>query len=155
MTRAEYNTAVDLYADNLFDLYWRMFRMLTNPRTLSKIRFKGVEQPWRLPRKKPNRICFQRVQDDDWPDSKRKEAGQNGRVGPARACSGHSQICRRITCCTRSTWSKGGCAIARYEGYNYSEIGEITGWQSPRWRYISINRKFLQKYIGNMEVLIW
>lgn len=42
-----------------------------------------------------------------------------------------------------------------YEGYNYTEIGEITGLTESQVKvYIYRARKFLQKYIGNIEVLI-
>ena len=42
-----------------------------------------------------------------------------------------------------------------YEGYNYLEIGEITGLTETQVKvYIYRARKFLQKFIGKIEVLI-
>ena len=42
-----------------------------------------------------------------------------------------------------------------YEGYHYDEIAEITGLTVSQVKvYIYRGRKFLQKYIGSMEVLI-
>ena len=42
-----------------------------------------------------------------------------------------------------------------YEGYNYAEIGEITGLTESQVKvYIYRARKFLQKYIGSIEAVI-
>lgn len=42
-----------------------------------------------------------------------------------------------------------------YEGYNYAEIGEITGLKESQVKvYIYRARKFLQKYIGSIEAVI-
>ena len=42
-----------------------------------------------------------------------------------------------------------------YEGYNYTEIGEITGLKESQVKvYIFRARKFLKEYIGAMENVI-
>ncbi|MBL4704243.1 MAG: RNA polymerase sigma factor [Flavobacteriales bacterium] len=161
MTRQEYNKAVDLYSDNLYRFILKNMRDIEKSKDIVQDTFMKL---W----DKHESVSFEKVK------SYMFSAGYRTMIDLIRRDKKQTRLeeVDAIKLTTENQYSdlqkilheaidklpedqKSVILLRDYEGYNYDEISEITGLtQSQVKVYIYRGRKFLQKYIGNIEVLI-
>ncbi len=161
MTRKEYNRAVDLYSDNLYRFILKNLRDAEKAKDVVQDTFMKL---W----DKHEEVSFEKVK------SYMFSAGYRTMIDLIRREKKQTRFEEadeaRLT--TNQQYSdlqkvlheaidklpedqKAVVMLRDYEGYNYEEIGEITGLSESQVKvYIYRARKYLQKYIGSIEVLI-
>jgi RNA polymerase sigma factor (sigma-70 family) len=161
MTRQEYNKAVDLFSDNLYRFILKNMRDVEKSKDIVQDTFMKL---W----DKHEEVSYEKVK------SYMFSTGYRTMIDLIRRDKKQSRIedadLDKLT--TSEQYSdlqlvlhdaieklpedqKAVILLRDYEGYNYDEISEITGLTASQVKvYIYRARKFLQKYIGNVEVLI-
>jgi RNA polymerase sigma-70 factor (ECF subfamily) len=161
MTRIEYNKAVELHADNLYRFILKNIHDVEKTKDIVQDTFLKI---W----DKRHDVAFEKVKPYMFTtayrtmiDLLRREKKQS-RMEEAdlnKLTTTHQysdlQVILHEALDQLSEIQKAVVLLRDYEGYNYTEIGEITGLTESQVKvYIYRARKFLQKYIGNIEVLI-
>jgi RNA polymerase sigma-70 factor (ECF subfamily) len=161
MTRIEYNKAVDLHADNLYRFILKNIHDVEKSKDIVQDTFLKVWDKHReVSAEKVKSYMFStgyRTMIDlirrEKKQSRIEEADLN-KLTTSDQYSDLQQILHEALDQLPET-QKAVILLRDYEGYNYLEIGEITGLTESQVKvYIYRARKFLQKYIGNIEVLI-
>ena len=161
MTRAEYNTAVDLYADNLYRFILKNIQDVDKSKDIVQDTFLKVwSRHKEIASEKAKSYLFStgyRTMIDlirkEKKQTRMEESDLLGHVTTDQYSDLQSVLLAALDQLPEA--QKAVVLLRDYEGYNYSEIGEITGLTESQVKvYIYRARKFLQKYIGNMEVLI-
>ena len=161
MTRLEYNKAVDLHADHLYRFILKNIHDVEKSKDIVQETFLKL---W----DKRHDVAFVKVKSymfttgyrtmidlirREKKQSRMEEADLN-RLTTSNQYSDLQQILHEALNQLPET-QKAVVLLRDYEGYNYLEIGKITGLTETQVKvYIYRARKFLQKYIGNLEVLI-
>jgi RNA polymerase sigma-70 factor (ECF subfamily) len=161
MTRIEYNKAVDLHADNLYRFILKNIHDVEKSKDIVQDTFLKVwDKHQEVSTEKVKSYMFStgyRTMIDlirrEKKQSRIEEADLN-KLTTSDQYSDLQQILHEALDQLPET-QKAVILLRDYEGYNYLEIGEITGLTESQVKvYIYRARKFLQKYIGNIEVLI-
>ncbi len=161
MTRIEYNKAVDLYADNLYRFILKNIHDVEKSKDIVQDTFLKVwDKHQEVSAEKVKSYMFStgyRTMIDlirrEKKQSRIEEADLN-KLTTSDQYSDLQKILHEALDQLPET-QKAVILLRDYEGYNYLEIGEITGLTESQVKvYIYRARKFLQKYIGNIEVLI-
>ncbi len=161
MTRIEYNKAVDLHADNLYRFILKNIHDVEKSKDIVQDTFLKVwDKHQEVSAEKVKSYMFStgyRTMIDlirrEKKQSRIEEADLN-KLTTSDQYSDLQQILHEALDQLPET-QKAVILLRDYEGYNYLEIGEITGLTESQVKvYIYRARKFLQKYIGNIEVLI-
>ncbi|MDA8714501.1 RNA polymerase sigma factor [Flavobacteriales bacterium] len=161
MTRIEYNKAVDLHADNLYRFILKNIHDVEKTKDIVQETFLKV---W----DKRQDVAFEKVKSymftaayrtmidlirREKKQSRMEEADLN-KLTTSNQYSDLQQILHEALNQLPEI-QKAVVLLRDYEGYNYLEIGEITGLTETQVKvYIYRARKFLQKFIGKIEVLI-
>jgi len=161
MTRIEYNKAVDLHADNLYRFILKNIHDVEKSKDIVQDTFLKVwDKHQEVSAEKVKSYMFStgyRTMIDlirrEKKQSRIEEADLN-KLTTSDQYSDLQKILHEALDQLPET-QKAVILLRDYEGYNYLEIGEITGLTESQVKvYIYRARKFLQKYIGNIEVLI-
>ena len=161
MTRIEYNKAVDLYADNLYRFILKNIHDVEKSKDIVQDTYLKVwDKHQEVSAEKVKSYMFStgyRTMIDlirrEKKQSRIEEADLN-KLTTSDQYSDLQKILHEALDQLPET-QKAVILLRDYEGYNYLEIGEITGLTESQVKvYIYRARKFLQKYIGNIEVLI-
>jgi RNA polymerase sigma-70 factor (ECF subfamily) len=161
MTRQEYNKAVDLYSDNLYRFILKNMRDSEKSKDIVQDTFLKL---WN----KHQGVSFDKVKSYMFStgyrtmvDVIRREKKQTRfdevEVNKMSTSDQYSDLQKILhQAIDRLPEDQKAVILLRdYEGYDYMEIGNITGLSESQVKvYIYRARKYLQKYIGNIEVLI-
>ena len=161
MTRREYNKAVDLYSDNLYRFILKNVRDSEKAKDIVQDTFVKV---W----DKHEDVSFEKAKSylfsagyrtmidvlrRDQKQTRFEDADENN-FTTSRQYSDLQEILHEALN-KLPEQQKAVILLRDYEGYDYKEIGEITGLNESQVKvYIYRGRKFLQKYIGSMEAVI-
>jgi len=161
MTRQEYNKAVDQFSDNLYRFILKNMRDVEKSKDIVQDTFLKL---W----DKHEDVSFDKVKSymfstgyrtmidlirRDKKQSRFEEADQDKLTTSEQYSDLQKVLHEAIEQLPED--QKAVILLRDYEGYNYDEISEITGLSASQVKvYIYRARKFLQKYIGSIEVLI-
>lgn len=161
MTRQEYNKAVDLYSDNLYRFILKNIRDVEKSKDIVQDTFMKL---W----DKHEKVSFEKVKSymfsagyrtmidlirKEKKQSRFEEADEQKLTTSDQYSDLQKVLHEAINKLPED--QKAVILLRDYEGYDYEEIGKITGLSQSQVKvYIYRGRKFLQKYIGSIEVLI-
>ncbi len=162
MTVVEFNTCVDLYADNLYRF---ILKSVKDKDTAKDIVQDTYEKLWlkvsdveSMNAKSYMFTTAYRTMMDHFRISKRKagivDQDDNENLSHNRQYSDIKSVLNEALDKLPEI-QKSVILLRDYEGYDYQEIGEITGLSESQVKvYIFRARQFLKNYIGKPEVLI-
>jgi RNA polymerase sigma-70 factor (ECF subfamily) len=161
MTRIEYNKAVDLHADNLYRFILKNIHDVEKSKDIVQDTFLKVwDKHQEVSAEKVKSYMFStgyRTMIDLIRREKKQSRIEEADLNKLTTSDQYSDLQKVLhEALDRLPEIQKSVVLLRdYEGYNYMEIGEITDLTESQVKvYIYRARKFLQKYIGNIEVLI-
>jgi len=161
MTRIEYNKAVDLHADNLYRFILKNIHDVEKSKDIVQDTFLKVwDKHQEVSAEKVKSYMFStgyRTMIDLIRREKKQSRIEEADLNKLTTSDQYSDLQKILheALDQLPEMQKAVVLLRDYEGYNYLEIGEITGLTESQVKvYIYRARKFLQKYIGNIEVLI-
>ena len=161
MTRIEYNKAVDLHADNLYRFILKNIHDVEKSKDIVQDTFLKVwDKHQEVSTEKVKSYMFStgyRTMIDLIRREKKQSRIEEADLNKLTTSDQYSDLQQILHEALDQLPEKQKAVILLrdYEGYNSLEIGEITGLTESQVKvYIYRARKFLQKYIGNIEVLI-
>ncbi|MFT7613755.1 MAG: RNA polymerase sigma factor (sigma-70 family) [Parvicellaceae bacterium] len=161
MTRQEYNKAVDLFSDNLYRFILKNMRDVEKSKDIVQDTFMKLwDKHEEVSYEKVKSYMFStgyRTMIDLIRRDKKQARIEDADLDKLTTSEQYSDLQQVLHDAIEKLPEdqKAVILLRDYEGYNYDEISEITGLTASQVKvYIYRARKFLQKYIGNVEVLI-
>ena len=161
MTIEEFNTCVDMYADNLYRFILKNVKDTDKAKdivqdTYEKLWLKVNDVSSTNAKSYMFTTAYRTMIDRFWSDGRqdRLEDSHLYSHSHTRSYSDLKEVLNeavgKLPDIQRSV-----IMLRDYEGYNYDEIGKITGLNESQVKvYIFRARKFLKSYIGSMEAVI-
>ena len=161
MTVTEFNTCVDLYADNLYRFILKNVKDKDAAKDIVQdtyeklwIKVNDVES---INAKSYMFTTAYRTMIDFFRKNKNSVAMQEKHEKEFKTESNYSDLKEVLSGAVEKLpeIQRSVIMLRDYEGYDYKEIGEITGLSESQVKvYIFRARQFLKNYIGNMSVVV-
>lgn len=161
MTVSEFNQCVDLYADNLYRFILKNVKDVEKAKdivqdTYEKLWLKVSELPATNAKSYMFTAAYRTMIDRIRRDAKQMplESGHTKDLLSKNSFTDLKEVLQEAVSKLPDI-QRSVILLRDYEGYNYSEIGEITGLNESQVKvYIYRARVFLKEYIGSLDAII-